>query len=34
MDYQLPADNVLTVGYVGQHGTHLVVPMPYLQNKL
>jgi hypothetical protein len=22
------------VGYVGQHGTHLMVPMPYLQNQL
>jgi hypothetical protein len=34
MEYALPADNVLTVGYVGQHGTHLMVPMPYLQNLL
>jgi hypothetical protein len=32
MDYQLPANNVLTLGYVGQHGTHLMVAMPYLQN--
>ena len=32
IDYQLPANNVLTVGYVGQHGTHLMVAMPYLQN--
>jgi hypothetical protein len=32
MDYQLPANNVLTVGYVGQHGTHLMVAMPYKQN--
>ncbi len=32
IDYQLPANNVLTAGYVGQHGTHLMVPMPYLQN--
>jgi hypothetical protein len=24
----------LTVGYVGQHGTHLVVPMPYFQRQL
>lgn len=31
-DIQLPGENVLTVGYVGQHGTHLMVPMPYLQN--
>ena len=28
------ADNVLTVGYVGQHSTHLMVAMPYLQNLL
>ena len=33
-EFQLPGSNVLTVGYVGQHGTHLVVPMPYWQNKL
>jgi hypothetical protein len=25
---------VLSTGYVGQHGTHLVVPMPYFQKKL
>lgn len=25
---------VLTAGYVGQHGTHLIVPMPYLQRQL
>jgi hypothetical protein len=34
MDLQLPAANVLTLGYVGQHGTHLMVAMPYLQNQL
>ena len=28
------ADIVGTVGYVGQHGTHLVVPMPYFQRQL
>ncbi len=27
----LPLDTVLSVGYVGQKGTHLVVPMPYFQ---
>jgi hypothetical protein len=27
-------DMVGTVGYVGQHGTHLVVPMPYFQRQL
>jgi hypothetical protein len=32
MDLQLPDSNVLTLGYVGQHGTHLMVPMGYLQN--
>ena len=33
-EFQLPKGNVLTVGYVGQHGTHLVVPMPYKQKQL
>ena len=33
-EFQLPATNVLTVGYVGQHGTHLVVPMAYFQKRL
>ena len=33
-EYQFPGNNVLTVGYVGQHGTHLMVAMPYLQNQL
>jgi hypothetical protein len=33
-EYQLPGNNVLTVGYVGQHGTHLMVPMPYLQKQI
>ncbi len=32
MDLQLPSQNVLTVAYVGQHGDHLMVPMPFLQN--
>jgi hypothetical protein len=27
-------DMVGTAGYVGQHGTHLVVPMPYFQRQL
>jgi hypothetical protein len=27
-------DIVATAGYVGQHGTHLVVPMPYFQRQL
>jgi len=34
LEEQLPATNVLSVGYVGQHGTHLVVPMPYFQRML
>ena len=34
VERQLPADTVLSVAYVGQHGTHLVVPMPYHQRKL
>lgn len=33
-EYQLPGSNVLTVAYVGQHGTHLMVATPYLQNQL
>ncbi len=31
-DIQMPDNQVLTVGYVGQHGTHLMVAMPYKQN--
>ena len=34
VEAQLPASNVLTVWYVGQHGTHLMVPMPYLQRQI
>jgi hypothetical protein len=34
MEFQVPGQNVLTVGYVGQHGTHLVVAMPYFQKQL
>ena len=34
IEHQLPAETVLSVGYVGQHGTHLVVPMPYFQRRL
>jgi len=33
-DYELGGGMVLTVGYVGQHGTHLMVPMGYLQNQV
>jgi len=31
-EYQIPGNTVLTVGYVGQHGDHLMVAMPYKQN--
>jgi hypothetical protein len=34
IEQQLPGSNVLSVGYVGQHGTHLIVPMPYFQRQL
>ena len=30
---QLGNSGTLQVGYVGQHGTHLMVPMPYLQKQ-
>jgi len=33
-EYSLPKGNILTVGYVGQHGTHLMVAMPYKQKQL
>ncbi|MBI1355464.1 MAG: TonB-dependent receptor plug domain-containing protein [Acidobacteria bacterium] len=31
MEHQVMADTTLSVGYVGQKGSHLVVPMPYFQ---
>ena len=31
VEQQLLSDTVLSVGYVGQKGTHLIVPMPYFQ---
>jgi hypothetical protein len=31
---QFTADTTVEVGYVGQHGTHLMVPMPYFQLQL
>ncbi len=34
LEYQLPGQNVLTTGYVGQHGTHLVVAMPFFQKQI
>jgi hypothetical protein len=33
-EYRLPKGNVLTVWYVGQHNTHLMVPEPYLQKQI
>ena len=34
VERQLPSQMLLSVGYVGQHGTHLMVPMPYFQKRL
>lgn len=34
VEYQLPAESVFTVGYIGQKGHRLVVPMPYRQRIL
>jgi TonB dependent receptor len=34
VQHQFTADTTLQVGYVGQHGTHLMVPMPYFQRQL
>jgi hypothetical protein len=31
IEHQLPGDTVFSAGYIGQKGTHLVVPMPYFQ---
>ena len=31
---QLSNSTTFQIGYVGQHGTHLMVPMPYLQRQL
>jgi len=33
-EYEFKGGNVLTVGYVGQHGTRLMVAMPYFQNQV
>ena len=32
--YQLSKDMTMQLGYVGQHGTHLMTPMPYFQRRL
>jgi hypothetical protein len=34
IEQQLPSETVVSVAYVGQHGTHLIVPMPYFQRRL
>jgi hypothetical protein len=34
VQHQLTKDTTLQAGYVGQHGTHLMVPMPYFQRQL
>jgi len=34
LEKQLGAGTTLTAAYVGQHGTHLMVPMPYFQKQL
>ncbi|MCC6857871.1 MAG: TonB-dependent receptor [Bryobacterales bacterium] len=34
VERQLPGEMVATVGYVGQKGHHLVVPMPYFQRRI
>ena len=33
-EYQLPDSNVISVGYVGQHGTHLIAATPFFQKQL
>jgi hypothetical protein len=34
IEHQFPGQMLLSVGYIGQHGTHLMIPMPYLQLRL
>ena len=34
VQHQFPSDTTLQLAYVGQHGTHLMVPMPYFQRQL
>ncbi|HLI35677.1 MAG TPA: carboxypeptidase regulatory-like domain-containing protein [Terriglobia bacterium] len=34
IEHQFPSLLLLSVAYVGQHGTHLMVPMPYFQRRL
>ena len=34
VEHQFPSQMLLSVAYVGQHGTNLMTPMPYLQKRL
>jgi hypothetical protein len=34
VEHQFTGDMLLSVGYIGQHGTRLMTPMPYLQERL
>lgn len=34
VERQFAGQTLLSVGYVGQHGTHLMVPMPFFQKRL
>lgn len=34
IEHQFPSEMLLSVAYLGQHGTHLMVPMPYFQRRL
>ena len=34
LQQQATPTTTFQIGYVGQHGTHLMVPMPYLQKQL
>jgi hypothetical protein len=34
IEHQFPSEMLLSVGYIGQHGTNLMTPMPYLQERL
>lgn len=34
IERQLPMDTLLSIGYVGQHGTHLAMPMSFIQKRM
>lgn len=34
IEHQFPSQMLVSLAYVGQHGTHLMVPMPYFQRRL